>query len=545
VIRGVRSAGAGPGGSIAYSTYIGWTKADTVTGVAAADSGHAYVIGRTKDPSQGFPTTSGAFATFAYTHETGYLRIYDTALTGAASMTYSSFIGGGGTSGTLNDSPTGIAVDAAGRVAIVGWTDTANFPTTAGAFSTTNTSGTSIGFVIVLDPKSSGSGDQVYGTYYGQGLASGGVAWGNGRAYIVGSVTVNGLATSDGFAPTYDSGGDGIVAAFGSFPNRAPVLNGALNLPAQLEDAAAGAGTRVADLVAGQVGDADTGALRGIAIAAADSANGTWQYTLDGTTWTTFTTPSAGNALLLASDATTRVRFVANANYNGGSSITFRAWDQTTGVAGSTVAVGTPGGTSAFSVATATSSVAITPVNDAPVLAGAVDLPSQIEDAAAGSGVLVSSLVAGQVSDIDGGALSGIAVTAAAGGGTWQSSLDGTTWTTFTAPAAGDALLLAADATTRVRFVPAADFDGNGSITFRAWDRSAGTAGSVVTVGSTGGSSAFSSATATASVTVTPVNDAPVLAGANALPAVLEDSVAGSGVLVAGAKARRDRPRAR
>src|SRR6185369_10255112 len=81
-----------------------------------------------------------------------------------------------------------------------------------------------------------------------------------------------------------------------------------------------------------------------------------------------FGTPSNGNARLLAADANTRVRFVPSLNYNGTvSGITFRAWDQTSGTAGSTADVTSNGGITAFSSATATASITINPVNDAPV----------------------------------------------------------------------------------------------------------------------------------------------------------------------------------
>src|SRR5262249_32062010 len=45
----------------------------------------------------------------------------------------------------------------------------------------------------------------------------------------------------------------------------------------------------------------------------------------------------------------------------------FRAWDQTTGTAGSTADTTTNGGTTAFSTATATASITVNAVNDAPV----------------------------------------------------------------------------------------------------------------------------------------------------------------------------------
>ncbi|MEH2588349.1 DUF5801 repeats-in-toxin domain-containing protein [Bradyrhizobium sp. AZCC 1721] len=162
-------------------------------------------------------------------------------------------------------------------------------------------------------------------------------------------------------------------------------------------------------------------------------------------------------------------------------------------------------------------------VNEAPVL-DATDSPviaAVNEDAPAPSGAvgtLVSALVdtAGggfdNVTDADGPGL-GIAITATnSANGTWHySTNNGVTWAAVGAVSSTGALLLAADAGTRLYFKPSADYNGTvtDGITFRAWDESTGTAGTKVDASSNGGSSAFSSATDTASVTVNSVNDAP------------------------------------
>src|SRR5690606_23493226 len=101
----------------------------------------------------------------------------------------------------------------------------------------------------------------------------------------------------------------------------------------------------------GGITDVDSGALKGIAITARDNTNGTWYYTTDnGSTWTAIVSVSDSSALLLADDANTRLYFQPNANYNGTSSaaLTIRAWDQTSGTAGSTADTSTNGGTTAF-----------------------------------------------------------------------------------------------------------------------------------------------------------------------------------------------------
>src|SRR5262249_29880473 len=63
----------------------------------------------------------------------------------------------------------------------------------------------------------------------------------------------------------------------------------------------------------------------------------------------------------------------------------------------------------------------------------------------------------------------------------------------------------------------------------RAWDHTSGSTGTKVDTTTNGGTTAFSTATATANIIITTVNDAPVLSGANGLTAITEDQAASSG----------------
>ncbi|MDP9911823.1 VCBS repeat-containing protein [Variovorax boronicumulans] len=171
--------------------------------------------------------------------------------------------------------------------------------------------------------------------------------------------------------------------------------------------------------------------------------------------------------------------------------------------------------------------VTIAGTNDAPVLSAAATpaLASVNEDAGApvgAVGTLVSSLVnlnppAGgldNVTDADNGAITGIALTGvnATNGSWWYSTNGGANWAAVGAVSGASALLLAADANTRVYFQANSNFNGTVSdgITFRAWDQTSGAAGATVSTVTNGNSSAFSSATDTASITVIAVNDNPV-----------------------------------
>ncbi|KQU91036.1 hypothetical protein ASC78_18800 [Variovorax sp. Root318D1] len=171
--------------------------------------------------------------------------------------------------------------------------------------------------------------------------------------------------------------------------------------------------------------------------------------------------------------------------------------------------------------------VTIAGTNDAPVLSAAATpvLASVNEDAGGpvgAVGTLVSSLVnlnppAGgldNVSDADNGAVTGIALTGvnAANGSWWYSTNGGANWAAVGAVSDASALLLAADANTRVYFQANSNFSGTISdgITFRAWDQTSGTSGTTVSTVTNGNNSAFSSATDTANITVTAIDDNPV-----------------------------------
>ena len=180
--------------------------------------------------------------------------------------------------------------------------------------------------------------------------------------------------------------------------------------------------------------------------------------------------------------------------------------------------------------ASSTLTINVNNVNAAPVLDATHSpvIAAVTEDAVAPSGAvggLVSSLVdtAGgggldNVTDQDGPGL-GIAITGTnnTNGSWYYSTNNGATWTAVGAVSNSSALLLEADANTRLYFKPSANFNGTvtDGITFRAWDESTGTAGTKVDTSTNGGSSAFSGATDTASVTVNAVNDAPVITAPN------------------------------
>ena len=182
--------------------------------------------------------------------------------------------------------------------------------------------------------------------------------------------------TGDGPSPPLTSAAATISITVNAV-NDAPVLDnsGNMSLSAINEDVAAASntGTLVSGVIASAGGaritDVDAGAVQGLAVIAVDNTNGTWQFSMDnGTNWAPFGTPDSLNARLLAANATTRVRFLPNLNFNGtvDPGLTFRAWDQTSGTNGNTADVSIVGGTTAFSIAIETASITVNPVNDQP-----------------------------------------------------------------------------------------------------------------------------------------------------------------------------------
>jgi hypothetical protein len=174
-----------------------------------------------------------------------------------------------------------------------------------------------------------------------------------------------------------------VTAASG---NSAPVLNTAgdvyyiAGVGRRISEAMTN-GVLVSDLLARGAGgdpisDGDAGALEGIAVTAIDKTYGRWQYTTaanpTNVDWTDIDAGgeiSDASALLLNSDATTRVRMISTLVPHHEGTVTqgflpleskltaglsFRAWDRTSGGAGQRGNAVSNGGGTAFSTATET-----------------------------------------------------------------------------------------------------------------------------------------------------------------------------------------------
>ncbi len=166
------------------------------------------------------------------------------------------------------------------------------------------------------------------------------------------------------------------------------------------------------------------------------------------------------------------------------------------------------GGTAESVTSAATSAVAN--VNDAPVLTAAAPTLTPItEDDTVSAGESVASILGNSLSDVDAGALQGIALRGVTGSsGKWQYSTSaGSTWADVGTVSETSALLLRS--TDLVRWLPDGTFGTTAEISYHGWDQTAGSAGTKVSVVTRGGTAAYSSATESASLNVQSVNDAP------------------------------------
>ncbi|MBF0433871.1 MAG: tandem-95 repeat protein [Magnetococcales bacterium] len=289
--------------------------------------------------------------------------------------------------------------------------------------------------------------------------------------------------------------------------NDAPVVTAAApSMTTITEDQTTNAGQTVASFLGTSITDVDTGAVQGIAITTY-TGNGTWQYNTGGG-WTNVGVVSASSALLLKS--TDSIRYVPDANNGETATLSYRAWDQTSGSTGTKVDVSANGGTTAFSSGSDTASLVVSSANDAPVVTAiAPALTTITEKNTTNTGQTIASFLGTSVTDVDTGASKGIAITALnTGFGTWQYNTGGA-WTNIGAVSGTSALLLRS--TDSIRYIPDGLHGETVGFTYQAWDQTSGAAGTKVNASVTGGTSAFSTGSDTATLTVSEVIDAPQL----------------------------------
>jgi hypothetical protein len=132
------------GSALVYSTFLGGSNYDWGQGIAVDGAGSAYVTGITR--STDFPTANAVQSTYGGGSSDAFLAKVDPSQSGAASLVYSTYLGGNSL-----DEGHGIAVDGIGNAYVTGITY-GTFPTTAGAFKTRNSGNEPDAFVTKIDP---------------------------------------------------------------------------------------------------------------------------------------------------------------------------------------------------------------------------------------------------------------------------------------------------------------------------------------------------------------------------------------------------------
>jgi hypothetical protein len=183
------------GSALVYSTFLGGFQFDDALAIAVDAAGNAYVGGETG--SSNFPVTAGAFDTTP----NGEFDAFVTKLSATGSaLVYSTLLGG-----QFVDFPERTLVDGSGNAYVAGYTRSPNFPTTAGAFDTTQ-NGEFDAFVTKLNPAGSAL---VYSTFLGGSgfdSADGLAIDATGNAYLAGAGGTD-FPTTPGAFDTTSGGG--------------------------------------------------------------------------------------------------------------------------------------------------------------------------------------------------------------------------------------------------------------------------------------------------------------------------------------------------
>jgi len=160
------------GSALLYSTFLGGAANDEGFKIALDPLGKVYVTGVTS--SSNFPTTSGAFQTaFGGGNTDAFVAKVDTSKAGAASLVYSTLLGGSGDENFQPFLRDILAVDTAGNAYVTGATTSTNFPTvnplqasSGGGFDAYVAKLNATGSGLIYSTYLGGSGDD-----FGRGIA--------------------------------------------------------------------------------------------------------------------------------------------------------------------------------------------------------------------------------------------------------------------------------------------------------------------------------------------------------------------------------------
>lgn len=198
-----------------YGTLLGGSGNDSARRLHVDAVGVVTLVGPTD--SADLPLSANAFdRTRSGSFDSLVARV-DPRAVGALQLEYASYVGGSG----VDDALYGVAADSAGVITLVGYTDSADFPTTPGAFD--QVFGSHEGLVMRLDPNRPVAEQLLYSTFVGGGAIE--------RIFAMaldpsGAVVVTGTTESRDFPTTVNAyaashrGGqtDGFVVALDMLP---------------------------------------------------------------------------------------------------------------------------------------------------------------------------------------------------------------------------------------------------------------------------------------------------------------------------------------
>jgi hypothetical protein len=189
----------GPDGTLLASTFLGGSSYDYGKGIAVDSAGNVYVAGSTE--SGDFPATVGAFQTTRNGIADAFVAKLNNSL---STLVYATYLGGTG-----EDRANAIALNQTGEAYVTGYTEfnSANFPTTAGAFQTSKP-GQRDAFVTRFTAAGSGL---VFSTYLGGSANDDGNAIavdGSGQVYVAGNTSSTNFPTLKPYQAAKAGGAD-------------------------------------------------------------------------------------------------------------------------------------------------------------------------------------------------------------------------------------------------------------------------------------------------------------------------------------------------
>jgi len=189
--------------SLVYSSYLGGTALDQGSGIVMDSNNNAYVTGTTTSTAStlGFAVPAGAYQpdcaldTLGLCEGDVFVAKLNPALSGAASLLYFTYLGGGGA-----DAGYGIALDPSDNVYLTGSTASSNFPVTSDVFQSQYGGGDADAFVAKMTLAGKGTADLDYSTYLGGSNSD--IGYGvavdiTGNAYVAGQTCSNDFPMAD------------------------------------------------------------------------------------------------------------------------------------------------------------------------------------------------------------------------------------------------------------------------------------------------------------------------------------------------------------